>query len=59
MSKLRYLYSCRCWSSSYLPPEVALALLLPLVPAATAPLAPTTLLPAQDGVLASSVARYV
>ena len=40
-----------------LPPEVALALLLPLVPAATAPLAPTILLPAEDGVLASSDRR--
>eukprot|EP01052_Picozoa_sp_SAG31_P071401 SAG31_NODE_30318_length_382_cov_6.144876_1_plen_74_part_10 len=37
--------------------EVALALLLPLVPAATAPLAPTILLPAEDGVLASSDRR--
>ena len=40
-----------------LPPERALALLLPLVPAATAPLAPTILLPAEDGVLASSDRR--
>ena len=40
-----------------LPLEVALALLLPLVPATTAPLAPTTLLPAEDDVLGSSDRR--
>ena len=36
---------------------MALALLLPLVPAATAPLAPTIVLPAEDSVLASSDRR--